>query len=65
MGSQRHDGGKSDQMSNVNWEVSGQQLPALLLPAPCNIRGACLGKYRRRDYEKIGNDLTSMVFDSE
>ena len=40
-------------------------LPALLLPAPCNIREACLGKYQRRDYEKIGNDLTSMLFDSE
>ena len=41
------------------------QLPPLWLPPPCNIRGACLGRYQRRDYEKIGNDLTSMAFDIE
>ena len=53
-------------ISSVGITVLRQSLlPPSLLPAPCSIRGACLGKYQRRDCEKIGNDLTSMVFDSE
>ena len=52
-------------ISNVNWTVLVQQLPPLLLPLLCNIRGACLGKYWWRDYEKIGNGLASMILDDE
>ena len=52
-------------ISSVNWKVLRHQLSPLLLPPLCNIRGTCLGNNQRRDYEKIGNDLTSMVFDSE
>ena len=51
--------------SSVNWTVSSDPIPPFWIPSPCNIRGACLGKYQRKDYEKIGNDLTSMVFDTE
>ena len=51
--------------SSVNMEVLSQKLPPLLLPPICNIRGACLGKYWRRDYEKNGNGLTSMIPDDE
>ena len=45
--------------------VLSQQLPPLLLPSLCNIREACFGKYQRRDYEKNGNGLTSMILNDE
>ena len=53
------------QGGSVNMTVSTHQLSPLFLPPLCNIRGACFGNNQRRDYEKIGNDLNSMVLDSE
>ena len=52
-------------MNNVKWSVLQHLHPAFFHPAPCNIRGACLCKYWRIDYEKIWNGLTSMILDSE
>ena len=51
--------------SKGKWLVLGHRLPPLWLPRPCNIRGACLGKYRGLKVEKIGNGLTSMILDGE
>ena len=36
---------KGPNVSSLNWGFLGHQHPALWYPAPCNIRGACLGKY--------------------
>ena len=35
----------SQAASREKWMVLGQRIPALWIPAPCNIRGACLDKY--------------------
>ena len=51
--------------SSVNMGFLSQQHPVLLHPAPYKIRGACLGKYRGRNYEKNGNGLSSMILDDE
>ena len=32
-------------VSSVNLRVLGHLIPPLWIPPPCNIRGACLGKY--------------------
>ena len=53
------------QVSREKLHVLRQQHPALLRPAPCNIRGACLGKYWGWDYDKNGNGLTSMILNEE
>ena len=45
--------------------VLGQRIPALWIPAPCNIRGACLGKYRGLKGIMNGNGLTSMILNYE
>ena len=53
-------------ISSVGITVLRQSLlPPSLLPAPCSIRGACLGKYQRREYEKNGNGLTFMILNDE
>ena len=52
-------------LSIVKSRVLRQQHPPLLHPPLCNIRGACLGKYSKRDYEKNGNGSTSMILNDE
>ena len=51
--------------SRENWAVLRQWHLALWHPAPCNIRGACLGKYWGWKGIMNGNGLTSMILNFE
>ena len=51
--------------SRENLGVLGHQHPALWHPAPCNIRGACLGKYWGLKGIMYESGLTSMILNDE